>query len=206
MDGRAFTTAAGPPRGGACMSCSPRALRPKPSTASSAAVRSSRTAACAPGEGVPGGRRDDRVPEGPALLVEHPLGAQPVLRLQSIDRARPRQPTSPARVRVPCEDGDRARERRGVIGEPLEAGRSPITSSATTPGARGGCPSFRVTIRWSSSSPVRPTRPRISVSTRGWSSSRREMKPGVGYCRMVTITTSDPQETYNCCKFGANYH
>ena len=32
------------------------------------------------------------------------------------------------------------------------------------------------------------------------------MKPGVGYCRMVTITTSDPQETYNCCKFGANYH
>jgi peroxiredoxin len=24
-----------------------------------------------------------------------------------------------------------------------------------------------------------------------------EMKPGVGYCRMVTITTSDPQETYN---------
>ena len=25
----------------------------------------------------------------------------------------------------------------------------------------------------------------------------REMKPGVGYCRMVTITTSDPQETLN---------
>jgi peroxiredoxin len=24
-----------------------------------------------------------------------------------------------------------------------------------------------------------------------------EMKPGVGYCRMVTITTSDPQETFN---------
>jgi len=24
-----------------------------------------------------------------------------------------------------------------------------------------------------------------------------EMKPGVGYCRMVTITTSDPQETLN---------
>ena len=24
-----------------------------------------------------------------------------------------------------------------------------------------------------------------------------EMKPGVGYCRMATITTSDPQETYN---------
>src|SRR6266571_1383653 len=24
-----------------------------------------------------------------------------------------------------------------------------------------------------------------------------EMKPGVGYCQMVTITTSDPQETYN---------
>jgi peroxiredoxin len=25
----------------------------------------------------------------------------------------------------------------------------------------------------------------------------REMKPGVGYCRMVTITASDPQETYD---------
>jgi peroxiredoxin len=25
----------------------------------------------------------------------------------------------------------------------------------------------------------------------------REMKPGVGYCRLVTITTSDPQETYD---------
>jgi peroxiredoxin len=25
----------------------------------------------------------------------------------------------------------------------------------------------------------------------------REMKPGVGYCRMVTITTSDPQESYD---------
>lgn len=25
----------------------------------------------------------------------------------------------------------------------------------------------------------------------------REMKPGVGYCRMVTITTSNPQETFN---------
>src|SRR5215472_579011 len=25
----------------------------------------------------------------------------------------------------------------------------------------------------------------------------QEMKPGVGYCRMVTITTSDQQETYN---------
>lgn len=25
----------------------------------------------------------------------------------------------------------------------------------------------------------------------------REMKPGSGYCPMVTITTSDPQETYN---------
>jgi peroxiredoxin len=25
----------------------------------------------------------------------------------------------------------------------------------------------------------------------------REMKPGVGYCRLVTITTSDPQETLN---------
>jgi peroxiredoxin len=25
----------------------------------------------------------------------------------------------------------------------------------------------------------------------------REMKPGVGYCQLVTITTSDPQETFN---------
>jgi peroxiredoxin len=25
----------------------------------------------------------------------------------------------------------------------------------------------------------------------------RDIKPGVGYCQMVTITTSDPQETFN---------
>ena len=205
MEGRAFTTAAGSPRGGACMTCSPRALRRSPRRpAVRPCARGGRP--LGRGEGVSGGRRDDRVREGVALLVEHPLGAQRVLRLQGVDRAQPGQRTSPARVRVPGEDRDRAGERRGVIGELLEAGRSPITSSATAPGARGGCPSFGATIRWPSSSPVRPTRPRISVSTRGWSSSRREMKPGVGYCRMVTITTSDPQETYNCCKFGANYH
>ena len=30
----------------------------------------------------------------------------------------------------------------------------------------------------------------------------REMKPGVGYCRMVTITTADPQEALNYRKGG----
>jgi peroxiredoxin len=35
------------------------------------------------------------------------------------------------------------------------------------------------------------------IQQRGLAELWREMKPGVGYCRLVTITTSTPQETLN---------
>jgi peroxiredoxin len=35
------------------------------------------------------------------------------------------------------------------------------------------------------------------IQQRGLAELWKEIKPGVGYCRLVTITTSTPQETFN---------